>query len=115
MPNPELIKSNTSDTARLGFDEREPDSDPWRKLPTLTNFQLILIFSILNSGRVPETFTSSDLTVAKGYLIFVLVFVALTSIIVSVRSQILSIGLTTSVNQRFSLSTLYLVTRMFTG
>ncbi|KAF9644602.1 glycosyltransferase family 2 protein [Thelephora ganbajun] len=61
----------------------------------LTN--LILVVSILTSDRVPETFTSSDLTIAKGYLVFVLVFVAFTSII------------------RFSLSTLYLVTRMFTG
>lgn len=73
-----------SDIARLGLVERKPDLFPRRNLPTLVYFQLILIVTILTSDRVPETFTSSDLTVAKGYLVFVLVFVALTSIIVSV-------------------------------
>lgn len=105
----------SSDIARLGSDERKPGLNPEHNLPTLINLQLILVVSILTSDRVPETFTSSDLTIAKGYLVFVLVFVALTSIIVSVRSQRLFISLTNSINQRFSLSTLYLVTRMFTG
>ena len=54
--------------------------------------------SILTSDRVPETFTSLELTVAKGYLVFVLVFVALTSIIVSVQSQVLPISLTNSID-----------------
>ena len=62
------------------------------------NLQLILVVSILAGDRVPETFSSSDLTVAKGYLIFVLVFVALTSIIVSARSQFEPISLTNSTN-----------------
>jgi len=70
----------------LGFDKRKPDSDRERKLFTPINPQLILVVSILAGDRVPETFSSSDLTVAKGYLIFVLVFVALTSIIVSAQS-----------------------------
>lgn len=50
---------------------------------TLTNPQLVLVASVLAGNRVSETFTSSDFTVAKGYLVFVLVFVAFTSIIVS--------------------------------
>lgn len=104
-----------SDIARLGLVERKPDLFPGHDLPTLIDFQLILIVTILTSDRVPETFTSSDLTVAKGYLVFVLVFVALTSIIVSVRPQTLSFNLTNPGIQKFSLSTLYLVTRMFTG
>ena len=99
----------------MGFDKRKPDSDRKHKSFTPINPQLILVVSILAGDRVPETFTTSDLTVAKGYLIFVLVFVALTSIIVSARSQVEFISLTNSTNQRFSLSTLYLVTRMFTG
>ena len=98
MGRTQLTTSNTSDTTCLGSDKRKPDPDQTHRLPLLTNLQLILIASILTSDRVPETFTSSDLTVAKGYLIFVLVFVALTSIIVSVRSQIVSISLTNSMN-----------------
>ena len=54
----------------------------------LVNLQLILVVSILAGGRVAETFTSSDFTVPKAYLVFVLVFVALTSIAVSSRFRI---------------------------
>jgi len=82
----------------LGFDKRKPDPDRKYQLFTSLNPQLILVVSILAGDRVPETFTSSDLTVAKGYLIFVLVFVALTSIIVSARSQVEPISLTNSTN-----------------
>ena len=78
---------NTLDIARLGFDKRKSDPDQAYPLLTPTILQLILVTGILTSDRVPETFTSSDLTIAKAYLIFVLVFVALTSIIVSARPR----------------------------
>lgn len=54
----------------------------------LTDPQLILVASVLAGNRVSETFTSSDFTVAKGYLVFVLVFVAFTSLIVSYLIQV---------------------------
>jgi len=96
--NLQLITSNASDLARLGIDKRKHDSDRMHTLFTRIDPQLVLVVSILAGDRVPETFTSSDLTVAKGYLIFVLVFVALTSIIVSARSQVEPISLTNSTN-----------------
>lgn len=74
-----------------------------------------LFASTLAGGRVSGTSTSSDFTVPKAYLVFVLVLVSLTGIGVSSRFQIPFTGLTNFVNWQLSLSTLYLVIRMFTG
>lgn len=87
-----------ADPTCVGLDECKFNHGRRHKLPVPTSQQLILVASILAGNRVSETFTSSDFTVAKGYLVFVLVFVALTSIIVSARSQVPLINLTSPTN-----------------
>ena len=80
----QLIKPNPLDPACMGFVECKSSYYSMYRLPMLINPQLILVASVLAGNRVSETFTSSDFTVAKGYLVFVLVFVAFTSLIVSI-------------------------------
>ena len=86
----QLMGSNDSDPGCLGFGQRKPGSCSRDKL--LTH----VVASILAGGRIAETSTSSDFTVPKEYLVFLLV--ALTNITVSSWFQIPFIGLTNLIN-----------------
>ena len=79
--------------------------------------QGLLLVAILGGGDAVDTFSVNDtFSRTKAYMTFILAFVAITSIIVSLRHSLLfPCWMLNCELQRFTGSVMYLTARVFTG